>query len=272
MSQRTMQAHYEPNWKLTQARGLRGYNCGYAATPGNESFDAHQQSLVWQLIGDTPITVESVVLDVGCGIGGPAGWIFERYQPRQLIGLEYLGTSVHAASARWRGEAVRPRFVQGDAHRLPVADAVVDVIFNLESALHYSDKDRFIEACRRALRPGGTLCLGDITTTRKRLFAPIEMLNRLPSQFNSNVHLWSAADYKDALRRHGFELLHHEDASRPVADALADGLAEIRGDGFLASWRASKGFRGRVAFLDCLGKLLRRRWLHYDLFRARANN
>ncbi|MCB9855980.1 MAG: methyltransferase domain-containing protein [Phycisphaerales bacterium] len=269
MSQRTMQAHYEPNWKLTQARNLRGYNCGYAAKRGNETFDEHQQSLVWQLLGDTPITSDSVVLDVGCGIGGPSGWIFDRYQPKQLLGLEYLGTSVKAASRRFNGAAKRPRFIQGDAHKLPLSDNQVDVIFNLESALHYADKNAFIGECLRVLKPGGTLCLGDVTTTRKLMFAPIEWLNKLPSQFNSNVHLWSAVDYKNAFRKHGFALLHHEDAAQPVSDALEDGLDEIRGDGFFSSWKATKGFRGRVGFLSVMSKMLRRHWLHYDLFRAK---
>lgn len=269
MSQRTMQAHYEPNWKLTQARNLRGYNCGYAAERGNESFDEHQQSLVWQLLGDTPITAESVVLDVGCGIGGPSGWIFERYKPGRLIGLEYLGSSVQAASSRWGESDERPRFIQGDAHHLPLESDSVDVIFNLESALHYARKSAFIAECRRVLKPGGTLCLGDVTTTKKLMFAPVEMLNKLPSQFNSNVHLWSAAEYKSAFREQGFELVHHEDAAGPVSDALEDGLDEIRQDGFFATWKATKGFRGRVGFLSVMAKMLRHRWLHYDLFRAR---
>lgn len=269
MSQRTMQAHYEPNWKLTQARNLRGYNCGYAAKRGNESFDEHQQSLVWQLLGDTPITSASTVLDVGCGIGGPSGWIFDRYHPGRLIGLEYLGSSVKAASKRWNGDSERPRFIQGDAHNLPLENDSVDVIFNLESALHYARKNAFIGECRRVLKPGGTLCLGDVTTTRKLMFAPIEMLNKLPSQFNSNVHLWSAVEYKNAFREHGFELVHHEDAAGPVSDALEDGLDEIRGDGFFSTWKATRGFRGRVGFLSVMAKMLRRRWLHYDLFRVR---
>jgi hypothetical protein len=51
---------------------------------------------------------------------------------------------------------------------------------------------------------------------------------------------------------------------------LADGMDEISSGGFFATWRATKGFRGRVAFLDVMAKMLRRRWLHYDLFRARA--
>jgi len=266
MSQRTMEAHYRPNWELTQARGLLGYNCGYAAQRGNESFDEHQQSLVWRLLGDTQIDENSVVLDVGCGIGGPSGWMFERFKPKQLFGLEYLGSSVQAAGERWRNQDPRPTFLQGDAHHIPLADNQVDVIFNLESALHYKDKRQFISECKRVLKPGGRLCLGDITTRRKWLFLPVEMTNSLPSQFTSSVWLWSASDYKAAFRELGFKLLNHENAAAPIADSLADGLDEIKGKNFVETWGNMRGFRGRVGFLGTLRQLLRLGMLDYDLF------
>jgi len=260
-----MEAHYRPNWELTQAYGLLGYNCGYARADGAETFDEHQKSLVWQLLGDTPIGPTATVLDVGSGIGGPAGWIFQHHRPARLIGVEYLGSSVHAANERFRGKPERPIFLQGDAHHLPLETGSVDVVFNLESALHYPNKDRFIAECRRVLKLGGSLCLGDITTSKKWLFWPVEALNKLPSQFNSNVHLWSAADYKNAFREHDFELVRHEDASLPVAKSIDDGLAEIKSRG----WHSTKGFRGRIGFMGVLAMLLRRGLLHYDLFRVR---
>ncbi len=264
MSQRTMDAHYRPNWRLTQAHGLAAYNCGYADRPGVGLFDENQQSLVWRLLGDTPIDAVATVLDVGSGIGGPAGWIHHRYHPGRIIGLEYLGFSVRAADRQWNGESQRPVFIQGDAHKLPVADGSVDVLFNLESALHYADKDAFLSECRRVLKPTGTLCLGDITTTRKYLFAPLMMLNGLPSQFNTNIYLWGCEDYRAAFERNGFELATHEDASAPIARSLADGLEEVKRRG----WRASKGFRGRAALLALIEHFLRKRHLAYDLFRA----
>ena len=264
MSQRTLEAHYRPNWEIAQAHGLTGYNCGYAERRGCGTFSEHQQSLVWRLLGDTVIDDTATVLDVGCGIGGPSGWIFKRYHPGRVIGLDYLGSNVQAAEERWRGRVDRPIFLQGDAHRLALDDASVDVIFNLESALHYAEKDVFIRECRRLLKPGGTLCLGDITTHKKLLFAPVSLLNKLPSQFNSNVHLWSGCDYKDAFRQHGFEVLRHEEASGPIADSLADGLQEIKRYG----WRASRGFRGRTLFLYALQFFMKKGQLTYDLFRA----
>ncbi len=264
MSQRTMEAHYRPNWRLTRAHGLAAYNCGYAEPARAGRFDECQQDLVWRLLGDTPIGPDTTVLDVGSGIGGPAAWMYDRYKPGRIIGVEYLAFSARAAEQQWNGEPRRPVFVQGDAHKLPVADDSVDVLFNLESALHYADKDAFLDECRRVLKPTGTLCLGDITTTRKRLFAPLTLLNGLPSQFNTNIYLWSCEDYKAAFERHGFELAHHEDASAPIARSLAGGLDEVKQRG----WRASKGFRGRTALLALIEHLLRKHHLAYDLFRA----
>lgn len=265
MSHRTMEAHYLPNWNLTQAHGLLGYNCGFAAKRGCASFDEHQQSLVWEVIGDTRIDGTTTVLDVGCGIGGPSTWIAQRFGPKRILSLEYCWSSVRAANERPANGAVRPSFLQGDAHHLPVGDGTIDVIFNLESALHYADKKRFVRECARILRPGGTLCLGDITTTHKLLFAPVSLLNSLPSQFNSNVTLWSAEDYKGAFADCGLVLGHHEDAAGGVSYSLRDGLDEVRGRG----WANSRGFRGRILFLAALERLFRMGLLRYDLFRVR---
>jgi ubiquinone/menaquinone biosynthesis C-methylase UbiE len=264
MSQRTLEAHYGPNRKLALNIGLTGYNCGYADLASTETFDQHQRSLVWRLLDDTPITDETTVLDIGCGIGGPTGWILERYRPGRIIGLEYLWSSVHLATQSARASRVQPVFVQGDAHVLPIADASVDVIFNLESALHYADKNAFIAECRRVLKPGGRLCLGDITTNHKVLFAPLTLLNRLPTQFNSNLHLWSDEDYVNAFREHGLEVLRFERISRRVAASLADGLTEIGRRG----WAAARGFRARCAYLGVLKSLLNSGRLCYDLFIA----
>lgn len=265
MSQQTMEAHYAPNWRLTQAHGLLGYNCGYAESAGCASFDEHQQSLVWQLLGDTLITSSSTMLDVGCGIGGPSGWMFQRYHPRRLIGLEYLASSAAAAESRWHGRPSRPWFTQGDAHKLPLASNSIDVIFNLESALHYRDKDVFLSECARVLRPGGVLCLGDITSNLEIVFQPIKFLNKLPTEHNPNVFLWTTAEYEAAFARHGLEMLWYEEASRNVANSLADGRRELNRLGFFKTLP----FRKRMIFLHVLEDMLEGAELRYDLFRVR---
>ncbi len=262
MSQRSLEVFYEPNLRLTQAHGLLGYNAGFAEARGRATFDQYQRDLVWRLLGDVDIGSHSTVLDVGCGIGGPSGWIYERYHPARLIGIEYCPSSVRTAERRWSGKARRPIFLQGDAHFLPVPDRSVDVIFNLESALHYADKRKFISECLRTLKPGGVLCLGDITTRYKRTFAVSGLLNLVSSQFSTHARLWNSADYLATFDSLGFQLIRHEQVTRQSADSLADGLKDVS----RAGWSAARGFRGRFFYLAIMEKLLRRKWLDYDLF------
>jgi len=49
-----------------------------------------------------------------------------------------------------RGESGPSAFVQADAQLLPLGTASADVIFNLESAWHYPDKEAFLREIRRA--------------------------------------------------------------------------------------------------------------------------
>lgn len=267
MSQKSLHAFYEPNLRLTQAYGLLGYNAGYSETRVGGSFDQHQKDLVWRLIGEVPLTEDSTVLDVGCGIGGPSSWIFERFRPVRLMGLEFCPSSVRVAEQRWTGKASRPFFIQGDAHRLPFPNDSIDVIFNLESALHYADKSQFLSECRRVLKPGGTLCLGDICTRWQRTFSCFEMLNNVAGQFSTQAHLWSPEQYLDAFKASGLQLIRHEDVTKGASDSLFGGLMMIGKRG----WKAAAGFRGRFFYLRFVEWLLRFRLMSYELFNVVKN-
>lgn len=264
-SRRRLESFYEPNLKLSRDYHFAGYNAGYSEDLGRASFEQHQKDLVWRLIGDVPIGPDSTVLDVGCGIGGPSWWIFDRFTPARLIGVEFCGTSVRVASQRWDGRDRRPNFVQGDAHHLPLADESVDVIFNLESSLHYADKRAFLRECHRTLKPGGTLCLGDFCTPYRRLFAALGTLDFLKTQFTTYAKLWTSHDYRDAIAGQGFQLKRHEAVSRQASNSLRDGLNEVARNG----WKAARGYQGRYCYLVFVERLLRRGWLTYELFAAR---
>lgn len=262
MSQQSLHAFYEPNLRLNRAYGLLGYNAGYAENRKQGSFDQYQKNLVWRLLGDTTITEKSVVLDVGCGIGGPSSWIFERYRPARLFGLEFCPSSVRVAEKQWSGRSPRPRFIHGDAHRIPLPTDSIDVIFNLESALHYADKSAFIAECHRVLKPGGVLCLGDICTRWRRLFRCFQLLDRVAGQFSTQASLWSPEQYLDAFKSQQLELLRHEDVTKGASDSLHVGLSMVVKGG----WKAAAGFRGRFFYLSFVEWLLRYRFVSYDLF------
>jgi sterol 24-C-methyltransferase len=96
------------------------------------------------------------LLEVGCGIGGPALTI-AAYTGAHVTGVDIVPRHVETARRRAseQGLSARTSFELGDAHALPFADESFDHVYAFESACHSPDKQRFYDECARVLRPGG---------------------------------------------------------------------------------------------------------------------
>jgi demethylmenaquinone methyltransferase/2-methoxy-6-polyprenyl-1,4-benzoquinol methylase len=90
--------------------------------------------------------------------------------------------------------------VRGDARELPVRDGSIDGVLIVDAYHHLPDPERVLEACARALRPGGVLVIQEFgpSTLRGRLLATGEHLARLDSHFHT------PADLVGDLRAVGF--------------------------------------------------------------------
>jgi arsenite methyltransferase len=106
------------------------------------------------------------VLDVGSGGGidtilaakrvGPEGWV---------IGLDPLPEMLERARAHARdaGVAGWTEFVDGDMEAIPLADASVDVAVSNGVINLSARKGRALAEIFRVLRPGGRVCVADLT-------------------------------------------------------------------------------------------------------------
>lgn len=116
------------------------------------------------------------VVDLGCGAGvdvllaagqvGPTGWV---------AGVDFLQEMVERA----RGFAAEAHldnatFHQGEMEALPLADASVDVVISNGSINLSARKSRVLAEAHRVLRPGGRLCVTDLTIREEEL--PPEIL------------------------------------------------------------------------------------------------
>lgn len=166
------------------------------------------------------------VLDVCCGLGGPARYVVRKYGV-DVVGID-LNRGRAPAAARLTalvGLAGRARFVRGDATQLPFADASFDAAIAQEAFLHIADKKTLFAACRRVLRAGGRLAFTDwiafpglSAADRDRLAAGIMAQD-----------IRTIDEYRSALAEAGFSEVRAEDLSAAWRDILRERLEMFRG-------------------------------------------
>jgi len=147
------------------------------------------------------ISVEPArVLDLGCGTGEGARHLKRRYPRALTVALDIAPGMLREAGRRTR---LFRRFerVCGDAHRLPLADASIDLVFS-NLLLQWCDvPDEVLGEIRRVLRPGGFL---SFSTLGPDTLCELRAAWRAADD-TSHVNLFlDMHDVGDALTRAGF--------------------------------------------------------------------
>lgn len=201
-----------------------GYGCmnyGYApldvhAAPPGAAPEHFSHALYERTAGAIDLEGKEV-LEVGCGRGGGAAFVAQRFAPARLTGLDFSEKAIEFA----RSQHADPRltFVRGDAEQLPFPDASVDAVVNVESSHCYPNVPRFFAEAFRVLRPGGSLLFADL---------------RLADQLD---------DLRDQLRTAGFAITEQERITDNVVRALE--LDSPRRE-LLVQQRVPRALRGYV--------------------------
>jgi ubiquinone/menaquinone biosynthesis C-methylase UbiE len=109
------------------------------------------------------VSPDDHILDVGCGIGGPARYLAERFGAR-ITGIdltaEFCEVARHLTTAL--GMEDRVDFKQGDALAMPFGDVSFDGAYSMNVSMNIADKAGFYAEIHRVLRPGGWLVLSEI--------------------------------------------------------------------------------------------------------------
>ena len=106
------------------------------------------------------------VLDVGCGIGGPARVLAAEGGCR-VTGIDLTAEYVRVAEALSRrvGLGDLTAFRQASALALPFADASFDGALMMHVGMNVEDKPRLMAEVRRVLRPGALFGIYDVMRT-----------------------------------------------------------------------------------------------------------
>ncbi|WP_447003947.1 class I SAM-dependent methyltransferase [Saccharothrix isguenensis] len=105
----------------------------------------------------------AVVLEAGCGEGYGAALIAQHAE--RVIALDYDETTAAHVGRAYPELTV----LRGNLASLPLRDASVDVVANLQVIEHLWDQEGFLAECARVLRPGGRLL---VTTPNRITFSP----------------------------------------------------------------------------------------------------
>ena len=170
---------------VKKVRHLRVSNYGYAPLD-EEIFQLdpnhqHGLQLYKELVKNQKgflIPEHSRVVEVGCGKGGGAEYLINRFNPGKFTGIDYSEKAIAFCNEQYT-HIKNADFICADAHHLPIPGNSVEVVINVESSHIYKDIDRFLLEIHRILKPGGKFLLTDYRIVKNY---PIEMLeNKITS-------------------------------------------------------------------------------------------
>jgi ubiquinone/menaquinone biosynthesis C-methylase UbiE len=97
------------------------------------------------------------VVDLGCGPGVSTFELARQLPTAHLVGIDIAPRMLSQARRRRRTERIA--WLQGDAARLPLAEASVDACTGHSFLYLVADRTAVLAEARRVLRPGGQLVL-----------------------------------------------------------------------------------------------------------------
>ena len=169
------------------------------------------------------------VLDVACGHGTTA-LLLAREFDCVVVGVDLGARAIEQAAVAARAAALahRASFLVGDAEALPVADSSFDVVLSECSLCTFPDKRRAVAEMARAVRPGGTIAIADVTADLDALPPP---LRNATARIACVADARSADEYAALLRGVGCEPLTiepHDAELRAMAERVEARLRVAR--------------------------------------------
>lgn len=150
---------------------------------------------VMQTARDAGVTRRSRVLDLGCGLGGPARLLADRIGCR-VTGIDLSPDRVRDARELTRLVSLSDKVTinHGDMTRAPVQPQSFDVIWGQDAWMHVQDPAALIGRWMPALRSGGRLVVKDGCLRRApRGDRETAMVRRLERDWSGT--LWPAATW-----------------------------------------------------------------------------
>lgn len=161
------------------------------------------------------------VLDLGCGIGGPARYLAATFGCR-VTGIDLSPGFVAAATyLTARCElSDRVNFQIGDALHLPFEGAAFDTVFLQHVAMNIEDRAALYAEVNRVLTPKGRFVIHDLVLRDGDVVYPVPWARDASTSFLLNVD-----DTRTALEQAGFKAVLWRDDTQSTLDWFRAAMA-----------------------------------------------
>lgn len=145
-----------------------------------------------------------LILDIGCGVGGPDIVIAQNLHPEKVVGIDIepqlIERAVRNVEKVGLQDQIELQLVAPGP--LPFDDATFDVVFSKDSIIHITDKQAFYREVLRVLKPGGLFAASDWLAGENADTMPDYKEWR--SRSSLSFEMETAAQSRSALEQAGF--------------------------------------------------------------------
>jgi ubiquinone/menaquinone biosynthesis C-methylase UbiE len=154
------------------------------------------------------------VLDVGCGIGGPARYLAATFACK-VTGVDLSPGFIDAANYLTARSAMSDRvaFQVGDALNLPFEDAAFNTVFLQHVAMNIEHRTTLYAEVRRILTPGGRFATYDVVLRNGDVVYPVPWADDASTSF-----LLKEGETRARLERAGFKIALWRDDTQTALD------------------------------------------------------
>ena len=154
------------------------------------------------------------VLDLGCGIGGPARYLASTFGCK-VTGVDlspnFINTANYLTARCGLSDCVT--FQEGDVLHLPFEDGAFDAVFLQHVAMNIEDRTGLYAEVRRVLKSGGRFAIYDVVLRDGDVVYPAPW-----ARDDSTSFLLNEGDTRTALEQAGFKVLLWRDDTQTALD------------------------------------------------------
>lgn len=191
------------------------------------------------------------ILDLGCGIGGPALEMARTHRAR-VVGIDLEAPLIERArsAAARHGLDGRCEFVTVEPGRLPFDDESFDIVLTSGALTQTSHSEELVKDCFRLLRPGGFMTCYEWMRTEQdysedmlywikmeELTFDMRTLDQFRSMFDDagfvDIRTSDASDWYRAEARREYELIRGD-----LYPRMVELLGRESADHFVEDWRS----------------------------------